>query len=437
MLGRVRATRSGTPKGSAPWRRAVSLAALSALLLARTRSVASDASAARPPGAGEPPAPQRTVETMLRIDWSRGPNLPQGLQDSDGGFIGTSLVSACGFCSGGLPEDQRRKPGRYPRGFLQKAWALDVAAADSRWTALPPFPGAARQGLAAVLVGDRLCFWGGFSYSEPFCYRDGWQLSSRGGRWSWQPLPSLPWPLAACGLCAVGPRIYAFGGADYDGVKGFFTECDRAGRHPRLGARLLALDLHAPAPAWQRLPDCPGTPRFVHAVQAVGGRILVIGGATGDVVRDGKAYGYCTVVDNWTFDPQAASWIRLRDLPVSSGNFPKSTNLVYADRYVILPGGHQYAWVANPDGTLRPRYGKASQKRPESGLHNDVFVYDVKSGLYGKADALPIDNNLPMSVVRGDRIYLVGGETGGGVVEGEYYGHHPDLLLVGRIRPLR
>ena len=38
-----------------------------------------------------------------------------------------------------------------------------------------------------------------------------------------------------------------------------------------------------------------------------------------------------------------------------------------------------------------------------------------------------------MTVVREDRIYLIGGETGGGVVEGEYYGHHPDLLLIGRI----
>jgi hypothetical protein len=29
-------------------------------------------------------------------------------------------------------------------------------------------------------------------------------------------------------------------------------------------------------------------------------------------------------------------------------------------------------------------------------------------------------NDLPMSVVRGDRIYLLGGETGGGIVEGKF-----------------
>jgi hypothetical protein len=38
-----------------------------------------------------------------------------------------------------------------------------------------------------------------------------------------------------------------------------------------------------------------------------------------------------------------------------------------------------------------------------------------------------------MTVVRGDRIYLIGGETGGGTVDGEYFGHHPELVLVGQI----
>lgn len=58
-----------------------------------------------------------------------------------------------------------------------------------------------------------------------------------------------------------------------------------------------------------------------------------------------------------------------------------------------------------------------------------MFVYDTRTDTFGKADALPIDNNLPMSVLREDRLYLLGG----GVVDGEYYGHHPDLLLIGNI----
>ncbi len=106
---------------------------------------------------------------------------------------------------------------------------------------------------------------------------------------------------------------------------------------------------------------------------------------------------------------------------------------MYRDRWIILPGGHQYTWVMGPDGSLRQKYGMASQKRPESGLHNDVFVYDTKTDLFGTADKLPIDNNLPMSVVRGETIYLIGGETGGGAIGNSYYGHHPDLFLIGKI----
>ena len=71
--------------------------------------------------------------------------------------------------------------------------------------------------------------------------------------------------------------------------------------------------------------------------------------------------------------------------------------------------------------------------RKASGLHNDVFVYDTQTDLFGTADPLPIDNNLPMSVVDGEQIYLLGGETGGGSIGDRYFGHHPDLFLVGSI----
>ncbi|MFN0056385.1 MAG: hypothetical protein ACKV0T_29925, partial [Planctomycetales bacterium] len=190
---------------------------------------------------GEPPspAPQRQVLPMLSIDWSRGPNLPQGFQDSDGGFLGETLITVGGFCSGGLEEDNRQKPGRYPRGFMQKVWSWNRRAPADPWRVLPDFPGTARQGLFSAVVGDWLYCWGGFSYSEPFSYTDGWRLG-RGpdDSWGWEPLPPLPWKLTSSALCMVGTRIYAAGGADYDGVKGFYTEHDRAGAIPRLGSRL-------------------------------------------------------------------------------------------------------------------------------------------------------------------------------------------------------
>ena len=81
-------------------------------------------------------------------------------------------------------------------------------------------------------------------------------------------------------------------------------------------------------------------------------------------------------------------------------------------------------------------YGTPHNLNKGTGLYNDVFVYDVKTNTFGVADRMPIDNNLPMTVVRGDQIYMLGGETGGGVVEGEFYGHHPDLLLIGKMQAI-
>ncbi|MBL8851643.1 MAG: hypothetical protein JNG89_18310 [Planctomycetaceae bacterium] len=378
-------------------------------------------------------ARQATLQKMLSIDWSLGVDLPQGFQDSDGGVLDGKLITVGGFCSGGLPEDNRQKPGRYPRGFLQKGWAFDLASTDRGWQPLPDFPGAARQGLAAVLVGDSLWYWGGFSYEDPYSYADGWRLSRRDGAWTWERSPDLPWRNACVAMTVVGDTIYAFGGSDYT-AEAFLTEVDRTGQIKRQGARLLSLDTRRLADGWQVLPECPGTPRWVNSFAAVDGMLFVIGGASGDVKQGGMNYGYCSVVDNWRFDPAANGWTRLRDLPVSSGNFPRSSNAVYRGRYILLPGGHQYEYVLNPDGTVRPKYGLASRKNAGSGLHNDVFVYDTHTGDFGTADPLPIDNNLPMTVVSGDEIFLLGGETGGGVVDGEYYGHHPDLWLRGGIR---
>jgi N-acetylneuraminic acid mutarotase len=272
-------------------------------------------------------------------------------------------------------------------------------------------------------------FWGGFSYSEPFCYADGWALSRTAeGKWKWSQLPPLPWKLTSSASCVIGAKIYIVGGADYDGKIGFHTAADRDGQVPRLGARLLMFDTSDWNKGWTRLPDCPGTPRFVHTVQSVDGMIYVFGGATGGVPTR-------TVVDNWRFDPANNEWRRIRDLPISSGNFSRG-NLVFDSRYIPLIGGYQYGDIANPDGTSRPNYGKPSVKSPASGLCNDVFVYDVKRDLFGTADKLPIDNNLPMALVHKDELLLLGGETGGGLVDGEYYGHHPDLFLRGKLQVL-
>jgi N-acetylneuraminic acid mutarotase len=306
---------------------------------------------------------------------------------------------------------------------MKKVWALNLKDEAAGWKDLPEFPGAARQGSIGVVVGDAIYYWGGFSYSEPYCYTDGWRLEHKNEQWTWAPLPPLPWPISGGMSCHLGAKIYALGGADYDSER-FYTAADRHGGHKRLGAQFLAFDTTSIERGWQPLPECPGTPRWVGALAAVEGKIYVIGGATGDP--------YATVVDNWVYDPAAASWARIRDLPIASGNFP-SGQIVFRNRYILLGGGYQYSQIANPDGTTRPPYGTPHRFHDKGDYYSDMFVYDTKSGLFGRADSMPLNNNLSMMLVYRDSVLMLGGETGGAVVEGEFYGHHPDLFLKGAI----
>ncbi len=368
--------------------------------------------------------PAVELPLILQITWHKGPNLPQGFQDSDGGMVGGHLVTVGGFCQG-----RRDVPGKehvYPRGFLKKAWGLDLSSPEAGWGELPDLPGPARQELCAIAVDDRLYCCGGFSYDAPYCYRDGYRLYSGAEGWSWEALPELPWPVGGAGICAIGSRVYVMGGADYD-LEGFHTDSDRAGGTPGLGARLLWLDTEDLQAGWRELAQCPGTPRWVHACAAVGGKVYVIGGATGD---DNAAGTYCTVVDNWCYDPATDTWERLADTPISSGNFPAG-QIVFRDRYIILIGGCQYPLVMRLDGTTTPAYGETTRHYPDNPYFSDVFVYDVQEQAFGRATPLPLNNNLPMAVVSGDTLHLIGGETGGAQIEGEAFGHHPELYLVG------
>jgi hypothetical protein len=370
---------------------------------------------------------------MISLSWQKGPDLPQGFQDSCGGVVGCTLITCCGFCQGAQHWTAPHlrcagKDHKYPRGFLSNAWGLDLRAMDA-WVPLPPFPGTARQGACAAVVGEQLYMWGGLSYSPPYCYRDGYRLSGDGG-WRWDRLPDLPHPLCGAGCVALGPQIYAFGGADYDAER-FCTNGDCQGGNPRRGARLYAIDTRHLDRGWQELRPCEGgTPRWVAGTAAVDGRVHVIGGGTGG---DNATGGYCTVVDNWRYDPGTDTWQRIADLPVASGNFPAGP-IVYRDRYVLLVGGYQYARVMDPDGTDREPYGKPYRHYEERPYYSDVFVYDARLGGFGTADPLPLNNNMPLAIVEDSRLFLIGGEIDGAVVEGARYGHHPDLCLIGRIQ---
>ena len=92
------------------------------------------------------------------------------------------------------------------------------------------------------------------------------------GDWKWDTLPPLPSPDRQWRDLRIGSKIYVCGGAHYD-EKQFYTATDRSGTNKRLGARLLAIDTKNLSAGWKRLPECPGTPRWVAGMAAVGGQM--------------------------------------------------------------------------------------------------------------------------------------------------------------------
>lgn len=401
------------------------------ITLAVVLTVAADA----PPSPN--PQPQETLPRMFEIKWSAAPPMPQGMQDNDGGIIDNYLVMVGGFCHG--PSDW--KPGKYPRGFLKKAWALDLENEDAGWIDLPDFPGTARQEMYGISVNNQIYLWGGFNYTEPYSCADGYKLSRRQGQWHWSPLPDLPRRGGAGNVVAVGAKIYLLGGMDYD-KKRYNVWSDRHKKIERYGARLYVFDTGHPDDGWKELTACPGTPRMMSAVAVIDGQMYVIGGYASD--RDG---GLHCVVDSWRYDPAADRWHRLRDLPVAVAGF-SSGKIALERRYILLATGYPHATILNPDGTTRPRYGKPStidrskwKKHPRldgKGMKysNHVWVYDTKTDLYGTATYLPFDDHGQTVHVIDHTMYLFPGETAGFWWEGEWFGHTPEFVLKGKIRVL-
>ena len=382
------------------------------------------------------PQPHDTVSQMLEFAWSKGPAQPQGLQDGNIHLMDKWLVNVGGF-GGGL--DDNWKSGVYPRGFLNKTWGLNLADEAASWISLPPFPAVGRQALQGTVVNGKYYVWGGFNYTAPYTYSDGYCLSLEDGKGVWEALPPLPYPLAFAGAYALKSRIYLLGGTDYD-RKRFYTRTDRTGSVKHLGSRLIMLDTNDLDSGWNELSPCPGSPRCLPTSSTViAGKIYAIGGITAS-----NSGPFLNVVDSWCYEPVSDSWQRLRDLPITGSGYSSGIP-VFRDRYILLPAGYQYNDYMKLDGSIAPKYGSPSRvertwdthpRLKDMHYYNHFYIYDVRSDLYGTANNLPFDDVHPPTVVVGDSVYMLPNETAGFVWEGEYFGHHPEFVLKGAIREL-
>ena len=236
---------------------------------------------------------------MLSITWSKGTSYPQGIQDCDGGIVNGTLVATCGYSN--TQTDVPEKPNKYPCGWNNATWGLNISSPQDGWQSLPNFPGAGRQELFGVTVNNELYCWGG--YDGQNCFSDGYRLSQNGqGQWSWTAMPSLPWAVASSGICAIGSKIYAVGGS-------YLTYATNT-----TGDRLLSLDTDQSQAqvgrSFQRVRERrvssrPRRPSTASSTCSAAPQAF-------DTTGTGS---YATVVDNWQFDPATNQWAQNEGSP--------------------------------------------------------------------------------------------------------------------------
>ena len=408
-------------------------------------------------------------KSPIRLKYSYYNTLPQGLQDNGGGYINGHIISIGGFCGGNNAFGYAYCCGI--RGFLGGGWSLKLDSTNKQcWKNLAaPFPGKPRQGVncASVENTNSLYCWGGFSYtplkvsaakdkiktkkSNAYGFVDGYKLTvSNDDKFKWTKLPDLPTSQGSFSqmiACQNGDEkhIFVFGGSDYDSNQ-FHTNWDRNKENKGLAGFLWQYnipssdgdDTRPQHEAWTRLPNLPGTPRFIHLAMCVKDTIYVIGGAT-----EGTSFGdtntFKSVIDNWKFSLTTKTWTRLADTPAMFGN-SRAPSKVYKDRYIFLVGGYGYksAVVNNIVKTQEElKYTGMPYLNNDVNIwaySNGVMVYDILKDQFFWTDPLPIGNNYPLVSIVGDELYVIGGETGGGCLLGKPVGRHSDIVFKAEIQ---
>jgi len=358
-------------------------------------------------GAGE-------LDPMLNIEWREGPEYPLGIQEAAMGIVDGKLVAAGGFTrhAKDVVELHPDAFGGAANGFTSIAFALDPDDEAAGWQRIPDVPGPPRQGAGMVVVGDALYAMGGFNYTQPRTHVQTCRLTRRDGQWRWETLLcELPWPATEGSAVAIGERIYYTAAADMFVAPGqenadFHSEAGRNG--DPVGQALLMLDTTDLKAGWQRLADCPGTPRFDAGVAAAGGRLYLLGGIFAPVDRAGGP-AYSNVIDSWVYDPATDTWSQLPDMPHGANR----RAVTYGDRYVILISGYKYGTTRMLDGGVMEVYTDEEQALEWTAFfETTVLVYDTKTGTLGSASPLLERTSWPMACIDMEMVYVLGGEGG-------------------------
>ena len=186
-----------------------------------------------------------------------------------------------------------------------------------------------------------------------------------------QPLASLPTPLDCAGGALVDSRAMLVGGAShYDDVNTYSED-------------FFWYDLKNKGSRWSTGPVFPGPGRCIPATASLGESLYVFGG-----FRFEKPNTLKNLSDAYVYNARRDSWKRIANLP-----FPvrSAGACSYGDRYIFLVGG-------------------AGNEPAQPARFKTVLLYDSRTDSYVHLRPLPHSVSVPYATVKGDRLYIVGGE---------------------------
>lgn len=296
--------------------------------------------------------------------------LPQALGGQTAGVSHGALLVAGGSRFDRPPYDGGVKQ------WVDTLYALTPDAAA--WRAFPL--GAPRAYACAVSYGEAIYVTGGSNAGGHLA--DVLRIEWDGTRPQLDALPALPFPLAQHACALIGSELYVIGGQN---------------RPDELAAsaRLLVIDLAAPAKGWRELAPLPGAGRILPVCAALGSDLYVFGGAAIGAGADGKPVR-TYLKDGWRYRAKEG-WSKVASLPHPLVAAPA---LALSDTRLAIFGGD--------DGSLAGQAAALRDRHP--GFTRATLVFDAPRGSWVEGEGLPVGLVTTAAVCWQGNAVIAGGE---------------------------